>query len=163
MYSNHAYRSWYWTSQLATLSASVSSTERNEERISLSYPEFMRRGHEPSRRKSLITKLSELSGSSLQAAREELWPPLAAIHESGDFTDPQDFSLSIELGLDGDEHILLHGLNKSLKSSKEIIEKYDETAALTITQSNHEESVDEPEEVADEISLDKGQKKLDFF
>ncbi|MDP6379693.1 MAG: hypothetical protein QF885_08680, partial [Candidatus Thalassarchaeaceae archaeon] len=47
MYSNHAYRSWYWTSQLATLSASVSTTERNEERISLSYPEFMRRGHEP--------------------------------------------------------------------------------------------------------------------
>tara|TARA_B100000315_G_C14245636_1_gene437286 strand:- start:78 stop:569 length:492 start_codon:yes stop_codon:yes gene_type:complete len=163
MYTNLAYRSWYWTSQLSTLSASVSTSKRHEERISLSYPEFMRRGHEPSRRKSLISKLSELSGSSLQAAREELWPPLAAIHESGELTDPQDFSLSIELGLDGGEHILLHGLNKSLKSTKEIVEKYNETTTSTLAQRNDDEIIHEPEERVEEKLPDEGQKKLDMF
>ncbi len=163
MYTNLAFRSWYWTSQLATLSASVSNNENHEERISLSYPEFMRRSHEPSRRKSLISKLSELSGTSLQAAREELWPPLAAIHESGEFTEPNDFSLSIELGLDGDEHVLLHGLNKSRKSSKEIIERYNEAVSSKTPHYNEEKIIETPDEVVEVETLDKGQKKLDFF
>tara|TARA_B100001750_G_C15391809_1_gene537835 strand:- start:443 stop:1057 length:615 start_codon:yes stop_codon:yes gene_type:complete len=162
MYSNLAFRSWYWSGQLSALSASVSSSEFSSERISLSYPEFLRRGNEPSRRKSLIGKLSSLSGSSLQAAREELWPSLAAIHESNEFTNPEDFSLSIEIGLDGDEHVLLHGLNRNLKSTKAIVEKYNEVSSEVSELS----SLTEPDvntEVVEEILPDKGQKKLDMF
>ena len=161
MYSNLAFRSWYWTGQLAALSASVTRTEFDE-RISLSYPEFLRRANEPSRRKSLIRKLSDLSGSSLQSAREELWPPLAAIHESNDSINPDDFSLSTEIGLDGDEHALLHGLNRNLKSTKDLVERYNEVSSELLVEPNPSE----PEEIIQEIeekTPDKGQKKLDMF
>ncbi|MBO57999.1 MAG: hypothetical protein CMA77_03270 [Euryarchaeota archaeon] len=161
MYSNLAYRSWYWTGQLAALSASVTRAVNNE-RISLSYPEFLRRGTEPSRRTSLIRKLSALTGSSMQSAREELWPPLAAIHESNDSINSDDFSLSMEIGLDGDEHVLLHGLKRNLKSTKELIERYNESSLELY----EEITQPEPEEIDEHIEEklpDKGQKKLDMF
>ena len=98
----------------------------------------------------------------MQAAREELWPPLAAIHESGDLTDQHDFSLSIELGLDGDEHALLHGLNRSLKSTKAIVEKYNDISSEAYDESRFTEP-EENTEIVEEKSPDKGQKKLDMF
>ena len=124
MYSNNAYRSWYWSGQLSALSASVSSINDPSTRFSLSFPPFLRRGMEPWRRKALIGKLTALAGCSIQAAREELWPPLAAIHESGETTNVEDFTISKELNLDGDEHALLHGLRSNLKSTKEIAVSY---------------------------------------
>jgi hypothetical protein len=130
MYSNNAYRSWYWSGQLSALSASVSSIHEPAERFSLSFPPFLRRGTEPWRRKGLIRKLKDLSGCSIQAAREELWPPLAAIHESGNNMDIEDFTISKELKLDGDEHALLHGLRSNLKSTKEIVKRYNESIQL---------------------------------
>ncbi|MBS72020.1 MAG: hypothetical protein CMO20_03580 [Thermoplasmata archaeon] len=164
MYSNNAYRSWYWSGQLASLSASISSLEQRQNRYSLSYPEILRRTSEPTRRRSLINKLSNLSGTSMQTTREELWPTLAAIHESDIFTHPNDFTLSLDYGLDGDEHIILHGLKKNLKSTKEIIKKYNENAEKISAKPEIVTVIhDDIENEHQQKKIDDSQTKLDLF
>ena len=98
----------------------------------------------------------------MQSAREELWPPLAAIHESNDSINSDDFSLSMEIGLDGDEHVLLHGLKRNLKSTKELIERYNESS-LELYEEITQPEPEEIDENIEEILPDKGQKKLDMF
>ncbi len=158
MYSNNAYRSWYWSGQLSALSASVSSIHEPTARFSLSFPPFLRRGTEPWRRKGLIMKLKDLSGCSIQAAREELWPPLAAIHESGNKMDVDDFTISKELKLDGDEHALLHGLRSNLKSTKEIVKRYNESVEVESEIEEKDEFIEQEEE--NTPIIDKDQKTL---
>ena len=161
LYENNAFRSWYWAGDIAALSASVVSLAQPEGRISLSFPEFLRRGNEPWRRTGLIGTLAGCSGSSQQAAREELWPHLAAIHDEGDGLDENDFTLNIALGLDADSHLLLHGLPTNRIASKRIAEAYTEA------QENPVDDVQEfevPEEdTADDDEPPAGQQRLDLF
>ena len=158
-YTNNAYRSWYWAGQLSALSASVTADEIPQGRFSLSYPEFMRRGNEPWRRVTLIEKMAALSGSSKQAAREELWPALAAIHQEAESIDPDDFSISLELGLEAEEHLLLHKLPSNRVSSKKLVERYNERRIEVAEE-------EEPELEVEEKGVEEqhpGQKRLDFF
>lgn len=157
-YTNLAYRSWYWAGQLSALSASVAAEEIPQGRLSLSYPEFMRRGNEPWRRVTLIEKMANLSGSSKQAAREELWPALAAIHEEAETVDPEDFRISLELGLEAEEHLLLHKLPSNRVSSKKLVERYNERRA---TKESEELELEDDEKEAKEQH--PGQKRLDLF
>jgi len=157
-YTNLAYRSWYWAGQLSALSASVAAEEIPQGRLSLSYPEFMRRGNEPWRRVTLIEKMANLSGSSKQAAREELWPALAAIHEEAETVDPEDFRISLELGLEAEEHLLLHKLPSNRVSSKKLVERYNERRA---TKESEELELEDEEKEAKEQH--PGQKRLDLF
>ena len=157
-YTNLAYRSWYWAGQLSALSASVAAEEIPQGRLSLSYPEFMRRGNEPWRRVTLIEKMANLSGSSKQAAREELWPALAAIHEEAETIDPEDFRISLELGLEAEEHLLLHKLPSNRVSSKKLVERYNERR--TTKESEELELEDEEKEAKEQHP---GQKRLDLF
>jgi len=157
-YTNLAYRSWYWAGQLSSLSASVAAEEIPQGRLSLSYPEFMRRGNEPWRRVTLIEKMANLSGSSKQAAREELWPALAAIHEEAETVDPEDFRISLELGLEAEEHLLLHKLPSNRVSSKKLVERYNERRA---TKESEELELEDDEKEAKEQH--PGQKRLDLF
>jgi len=103
-------------------------------------------------------KLKDLSGCSIQAAREELWPPLAAIHESGNKMDVDDFTISKELKLDGDEHALLHGLRSNLKSTKEIVKRYNESIQVESEIEEKDEIIDHEEE--NTPMIDKDQKTL---
>lgn len=157
-YTNLAYRSWYWAGQLSSLSASVAAEEIPQGRLSLSYPEFMRRGNEPWRRVTLIEKMANLSGSSKQAAREELWPALAAIHEEAETVDPEDFRISLELGLEAEEHLLLHKLPSNRVSSKKLVERYNERRT---TKESEELELEDDEKEAKEQH--PGQKRLDLF
>ena len=157
-YTNNAYRSWYWAGQLSALSASVASDGPPDGRLSLSYPEFLKRGNEPWRRATLIEKVAALTGSSKQAAREELWPALAAIHEDEGNVDPDDFSISLEFGLDPEEHLLLHRLPGNLVSSKKLVERYNERKIENV----EPEVVEEPEERVEE-QPDPKQSRLDLF
>ena len=118
----------------------------------------MRRGTEPWRRKGLIRKLKDLSGCSIQAAREELWPPLAAIHESGNNMDIEDFTISKELKLDGDEHALLHGLRSNLKSTKAIVKRYNESIQVESEIEENDEFFEQEQE--NTPIIDKDQKTL---
>ena len=80
-FTNRAYRSWYWGSNLSSLAASVVADVETS-RIGISYPEILRRGREPWRREGIIQKLSDSCGCSKKAARQELYLPLAAVHSS---------------------------------------------------------------------------------
>jgi replication factor C large subunit len=124
-FTNRAYRSWYWGSNLSTLAASVIG-DVPQGRLSMSYPGFLRRGNEPWRKLGLIEKLADTCGCSKKAATRELFPPLAALH-STEITsgDSLDFSISMALGFAGDEHVALCGLDSRLKATQKIIEKYD--------------------------------------
>jgi replication factor C large subunit len=124
-FTNRAYRSWYWGSNLSTLAASVIG-DVPQGRLSMSYPGFLRRGNEPWRKSGLIEKLANTCGCSNKAAARELFPPLAALH-SNEITsgDSLDFSISMALGFAGDEHVALCGLNSRLKSTQKIIDTYD--------------------------------------
>jgi hypothetical protein len=118
----------------------------------------MRRGNEPWRRVTLIEKMANLSGSSKQAAREELWPALAAIHEEAETVDPEDFRISLELGLEAEEHLLLHKLPSNRVSSKKLVERYNERRA---TKESEELELEDDEKEAKEQH--PGQKRLDLF
>ena len=183
-YSNLAYRSSYWGGNLGALAANIASDEVPPDRISLSFPEFLRRGNEPWRRGSIVERLAETCGASQQAVREELWPPLRAVSSSAIGARPRDFSLSLALNLSAEDHLALHGLPASAAKSKEIAAAY-EAAWIESNSGILEdlaELMDEPEITSDEEPVehveneeasaqdedeqgepDEGQTRLDLF
>ena len=123
-FTNRAYRSWYWGSCLSSLAASVVA-DVDSGSLAISFPENLRRGREPWRRGGIIEKLADSCGCSRKAARQELYPPLAAVHSpTVDGTDASDFTLSLAYGLDGEEHTTLCALQPSLKATKELVGRY---------------------------------------
>ena len=130
-FTNRAYRAWYWGANLASLAATVVSAAQSG-KIYISYPDFLRRGHEPWRRGGIIEKLSQSCGCSKKAARQELYPSLAAVHStSNEDYDNSDFTLSLSYGLDGHEHITLCGLRPNVKATKDIVARFHDAAELT--------------------------------
>ena len=123
-FTNRAYRSWYWGSCLSSLAASVIA-DVDAGRLAISFPGNLLRGREPWRRGGIIEKLADSCGCSRKAARQELYPPLAAVHSPNvESNDTSDFTLSLAYGLDGEEHITLCALKPSSKSSKELVGRY---------------------------------------
>ena len=156
-FRNTAHRSWYWSSNLAGLSASVTMPKPVEGRVFCSYPEFLRRGSAWVKR-SVVDRLSETCGCSKKAVREELLPSLVAIQSE----NSEDFTISISLGLSPEEHAAICGLSLSHRSTKELLDRYAKElessnaniSDLIMTQdTNEEQSVDEPKD-------DSGQMKL---
>ena len=156
-FRNTAHRSWYWSSNLAGLSASVTMPKPVEGRVFCSYPEFLRRGSAWVKR-SVVDRLSETCGCSKKAVREELLPSLVAIQSE----NSEDFTISISLGLSPEEHAAICGLSLSHRSTKELLDRYAKElesnnaniSELFVTQdTNEEQSVDEPKD-------DSGQMKL---
>ena len=157
-FRNTAHRSWYWSSNLTGLSASVTSSKPIEGRIFCKYPDFLRRGSAWVKR-SVVDRLSETCGCSKKAVREELLPSLVAVQSE----NSEDFSISIALGLSPEEHVAICGLKVSHRSTKELMERY----AKELEKSNSETSVPIVEEVPDieinseeESSSNPGQMKL---
>ncbi|GIS45011.1 MAG: hypothetical protein Ct9H90mP16_20810 [Candidatus Poseidoniales archaeon] len=95
--------------------------ENRSERFSLQFPAFLRRGSEAWRPSSIVECLAGNCGASEVAVREELWPALRAISSDGLDGDPENFDISLALGLSSSDHLALHGLRSSLKSSKELL------------------------------------------
>ncbi len=157
---NRAYRSWYWAGALAAHSTTPPGMEPLEKKPFLLTPSSGI-NYSSMRRKSMMSKLANTCGCSEQAAKEDLYPSLSAIHEGGNIP-PERFDISQRLGLDASEHLMLHGLKKSLKSSKELADNYSKSTQVTYVEQplESEEDVDE-ESVKKEIP--KGQQKLDFF
>jgi hypothetical protein len=92
----------------------------------IGYPNFLRRGSETWRTGQLIERLSELLESSRSSVREDLWPNLLAVHDGQLGGDPSDFSVAIRLGLSAEGHLSLHGMPKSHKDAKTLINAYEE-------------------------------------
>ena len=124
MYENTAHRSWYWSSQISGLAASVVNQQDLPEKLFPSYPNFLRRGTSQGR-STIINRLTEITGASKSSVREELLPLLISLHsETSEVGNIDDFGISIDLGLTGDEHAALCGLPKTRKSTKELIARY---------------------------------------
>ena len=158
-FRNTAHRSWYWSSNLAGLSASVTSPKAVEGRVFCSYPDFLRRGSAWIK-KSVVDRLSETCGCSKKAVREELLPSLVAVQSE----KPDDFSISISLGLSPEEHAAICGLALSHRSTKELLEQY----AIDLDSHNSklentlkiESVVETAEENSEEEKEDSGQMTL---
>ena len=157
-FRNTAHRSWYWSSNLTGLSASVTSPKPIEGRIFCKYPDFLRRGSAWVKR-SVVDRLSETCGCSKKAVREELLPSLVAVQSE----NSEDFSISIALGLSPEEHVAICGLTVSHRSTKELMERYakeleksNSESIITIVEDIHEVETDSE----DETSSNSGQMKL---
>ena len=157
-FRNTAHRSWYWSSNLTGLSASVTSPKPIEGRIFCKYPDFLRRGSAWVKR-SVVDRLSETCGCSKKAVREELLPSLVAVQSE----NSEDFSISIALGLSPEEHVAICGLTVSHRSTKELMERYakeleksNSESIVPIVEDNHEVETDSE----DETSSNPGQMKL---
>ena len=138
MYENTAHRSWYWSSQISGLAASVVNQQDLPEKLFPSYPNFLRRGTSQGR-STIINRLTEITGASKSSVREELLPLLISLHsETSEVGNIDDFGISIDLGLTGDEHAALCGLPKTRKSTKELIARYN------LIEAERKESVAKP-------------------
>ena len=121
-----AHRSWYWSGQLASLSASVTNSAPFTGRIFPSYPHFLRRQSSRTR-PSIIKRMVSYSGMSQSALREEILPLLSAmLKDSPQLGDSENFDLSLRFGFSGEEHASLAGLPLSRKATKALIAKYDQ-------------------------------------
>ncbi|MEE3083740.1 MAG: AAA family ATPase [Candidatus Thermoplasmatota archaeon] len=167
MYTNTAYRSWYWGGQLGALAASVASSENPPERFALQYPDFLRRGREAWRRSSIVERLAETCGASHVSVREELWPALRAISTEELGADPDKFELSLALNLSAEDHLVLHGLNMNLVKNKKLAQRYEDmqivesSPGIELDLGEIESDIESIE--SDTESTDSAQKTLDFF
>ncbi len=164
-YTNRAYRSWYWGSVL-TSQAAVSGIRKDPGTDPyLAYPNFLRRGGEVWRRSSVIENLAKDLGTSKASVREDLWPNLLAVHDRNLGGEPNDFSISMQLGLSGDDHLSLHGIPKSRREAKKILAAFDESLPTDdweeipepvqrIAQSSAESSVEKSDDESTQFSLD---------
>ena len=159
LYRNTAHRSWYWSSNLAGLSASVTMSKPLEGRVFCSYPDFLRRGSAWVKR-SVVDRLAETCGCSKKAVREEMLPSLVAVQSE----NSEDFSISLALGLSPEEHAAICGLTMSHRSTKKLLEKYakelENSSIPEIANIQTEEIVDAVEETNEEDEKDSGQTTL---
>ena len=136
-YLNTAHRSTYWTQHLSALAASTANQVRLQGKIFPSYPNFLRRSA-PIGRASIVEKLAELSGTNKVTTRAEFLLPLYALAQSDSpLGDPNDFEISLKLGLTPEEHASLTGLAASRRSTKELVKAYQQ--ALEERTSEHHE------------------------
>ena len=158
-FRNTAHRSWYWSSNLAGLSSSVTTSKPIEGRIFCSYPGFLRRDSAWIKR-SVVDRLAETCGCSKKAVREELLPSLVAVQSE----NSEDFSISLALGLSPEEHAAICGLKMSHRTTKQLMERYSKELEKQILPIIKEVIVSEktvPEEIVEEeAEVDAGQKTL---
>ena len=165
-----AHRSWYWSGQLASLSASVTNTVPFESRIYPSYPNFLRRGSSRTR-PSILKRLSEQTGMSNAALRDEMLPLLTAmLKDSPVLGDSQDVALSFKFGFTSEEHASLAGLPLTRRATKKMMSEYDEAYEQLLSSKEFQPIEPEPEpeleikeqldEENDDSSSPPGQMKL---
>ena len=150
-FRNTAHRSWYWGSNLAGLSASVTTSKPIEGRIFCTYPGFLRRGSSWVK-KSVVNRLAETCGCSTKAVREELLPALVAVQSE----NSEDFSISLALQLSPEEHAAISGLKLSHRSTKKLMEEYAQDLEKLI--SNVEKQELAIEEVVQEIISEESEE-----
>ncbi len=160
-FHNRAYRSWYWGGQLGILSAVCTRTEIPD-KVRATYPEFLRRNNQVWRRQGILKKLAETSDASKHAVQRELMPILSAIHAyDHPDNDANNFTISLSLGLSGDEHAMLCGLPASRTSTKDLIKRYNAQIQERVTNPILTEELPMEEEVVEEKEVkDPAQRTL---
>ena len=160
-YTNRAFRSWYWGSALSSQAAVSYPAIDGASDPFIAYPNFLRRGGEAWRSSNVVELLSEGLGTSKASIREDLWPNLLAVHESTLGGEPGEFVVAKHLGLPGEAHLALHGIPRSRREARRILEDFD------TDEDGHEDELEIDEPVSDDGS-DEGdsggtQFSLDSF
>ncbi len=168
-YRDLAHHSSYWTLHLSSLSASVANNTPLPSRIYPSYPNYLRRSGSWVR-PAIINHLADLSKTSKSTVRREFMPLLSALHQENPvFGDPNRFEVSLALGLSADEHVALCNLPVSRKSTKALIQAYeqaeeqwkDSVIESALEELQEEELSPEPEvEPEPEVKRDSAQRTL---
>ena len=154
-YDNTAHRSWYWSGQLSGLAASVVNKSKFTERIFPSYPNFLRRNVR-NMRPSIVEQLASSSGISKSTVRDEMLPILTSLLSPNSVVgDPNDFSISFNLNLSGEEHATLAGLPLSRRSTKDLISEYNDKKMESL-EFIDDESFDEI--IEDEVNISNDDK-----
>ncbi|MBK65005.1 MAG: hypothetical protein CMB47_05745 [Euryarchaeota archaeon] len=125
-FTNRAYRSWYWGSNIPAQAAIIPLSKSPNSRIFLGYPNFLRRSSGDWSSRNIIDKISKDLSSSKSSVKEELWPILLAIHDEKMGNDINDIRITKKLGLNGEDHLFLNGLSKSEDISKSVMRLFDE-------------------------------------
>ena len=134
-FTNRAYRSWYWGSNIPAQAAIIPLSKSPNSRIFLGYPNFLRRGSGDWSSRNIIEKISKDLSSSKSSIKEELLPMLLAIYDEKMGNDINDIRLTKKLGLSGEDHLFLNGLSKSEDISESVMKLFDEEE---LTQENRE-------------------------
>lgn len=168
-YRDLAHHSSYWTLHLSSLSASVANSTPLPSRIYPSYPNYLRRSGSWVR-PAIINHLADLSKTSKSTVRREFMPLLSALHQENPvFGDPNRFEVSLALGLSADEHVALCNLPVSRKSTKALIQAYEQAEEQwkdpvidsVLEELQEEELSPEPEvEPEPEVKRDSAQRTL---
>ena len=145
-YTNRAFRSWYWGSALSSQAAVSYPAIDGASDPFIAYPNFLRRGGEAWRSSNVVELLSEGLGTSKASIREDLWPNLLAVHESTLGGEPGEFVVAKHLGLPGEAHLALHGIPRSRREARRILEDFDSDEA------GHEDEPEIDELVSDDSS-----------
>ena len=154
-YTNRAYRSWYWGSNIPAQAAIIPLSKSPNSRIYLGYPNFLRRGRGNWSSSTLVERLAKDFNASKSAIREDLWPTLLAVHDPSLGSDVYDTTITKRLGLSSADHLSLHGILRSDKNIGKILELFN-------NEENHTRK--EKEIIKEEITKPKEQQfTLDSF
>lgn len=123
-YTNRAYRSWYWGSNLPSQAAIIPLRNNTNARIFLGYPDFLRRGSGDWGDSTLIEKMARDLNTSKTSIREDLWPILVAIHDESLGSDVNDITISKRFGFTGEDHMALHRIKKGNKDTEKILQLF---------------------------------------
>tara|TARA_X000001036_G_scaffold167836_1_gene158975 strand:- start:15106 stop:16617 length:1512 start_codon:yes stop_codon:yes gene_type:complete len=160
-FTNRAYRSWYWCFELLGAAARY---PKSIQRADVSYPDTLRRGREAWKTGGANDRLAEYVGTSLASSRDSLYPTLLAMHESEVVNNPEDITLSLRIGLEGDDHLALHGIKRSSPQGKRILEKFNESLDDIHHEIVHhqEDSVEQNNEINEDSSTSNQFSLNDF-
>lgn len=160
-FTNRAFRSWYWGLKLSSMSVLAYSKNKKIDEIYIRYPNFLRRNNYNSISSGVIDILAKKYESSKSSIRNGIWPFLLAINDSDLGGDPNDFSLSKNLGLDVDAHLSLFGIRKTSKEGKKILEEYPTDELLEVEKVFIEE--ENEKSVENKTAVKGKQSSLDQF
>ena len=166
-----AHRSWYWSGQLASLSASVPNQTPFTNRIFPGYPNFLRRNYSRTR-PSIMRRLGEITGMSSASLREGCYlccrpcskTPLLLV-------TPQILDCQSSLVLQA-KNASLAGLPLTRVATKQLMAQYDEEYDRMLSEKTftplvveeiplvEEKIVEKKSDSDDETSSPPGQMKL---
>jgi DNA polymerase III delta prime subunit len=156
-FTNRAYRSWYWGSNIPAQAAIIPLSKSPNSRIFLGYPNFLRRSSGDWSSQNIINKISKELSSSKFSIKEELWPILLAVHDDKLGNDIKDFSIAKKYGLSVEDHLFLNGLTKSNEISDSIIKSFIQNNLIDDTIKIDKETIQE------EVKNETNQFTLDSF
>ena len=112
-FTNRAYRSWYWGSNIPAQAAIIPLSKSPNSRIYLGYPNFLRRSSGDWSSSTIIEKISKDLDTSKSSVKEDLWPILLAVHNKKLGGEINNIEITKRLALNGEDHLFLHGITKS--------------------------------------------------